>query len=692
MTAAKTNKSIQQFQQFFEGASDASLIIKDGVYIDCNLAALTITGFPDKSSILNATPEDIAPPLQPDGKPSSEKAAEMLDIALAQGAHHFKWDKLRFDGSSVVLDVTLTPIEFGGEQYIHVLWHDPSGQIARRETESMKQLVEKMGDAHLILKKGVYIECNQAAVDLLGYPDKNSLLKLGRENFYPEFQPDGKKSGEKAVEMISKTREEGSFSFEWMYKKYDGSPIPAMLMMTFAFVDGEEILHIIWRDITEKKAADAKIAKLAYEDDLTELANRRNLVERLEHVLAIYKRTHYIGALLFIDLDYFKKINDTMGHNVGDKLLQQVAKRLTSAVRIGDTVSRFGGDEFVLMLEDLDINAVDAAKKAEVACEKIMAVLSLPYLLNGNEVFISASTGVSMFSEDSVAKDLLQQSDIAMYQAKSAGRNTIRFFDPLMQEAINERANVEELIKNGLSNNLFELHYQTQVDHKDCVLGVEALIRLKHPEEGYIPPMQYIPAAEDTGLIIPIGKWVLNTACQQLKSWECESNTANLTIAVNVSPLEFKEEGFVINVLNAIRENDINPKLLKLELTETMLVDDIEGVITKMNLLKENGVQFSMDDFGTGYSSLQYLRQLPLNQLKIDQSFVRDLEHDEQDRSIVKTIIAMGHGLGLDVIAEGVENTQQQEMLLEYGCTNYQGYLFAKPLPINELEKNLLAT
>jgi len=941
MPTAKINESIHAFQQFFENVSDASLIIKDGVYIDCNPAALAITGFPDKSSILNAKPADIAPPLQPDGTPSSKKAEEMLRLALKKGKHNFEWDKLRFDGSSILLNVTLTPIELGGEQYVHALWCDRLEQSTKHQTESMNQFIEKMGDAHLVLKNGVYIECNQAAVDMLGYPNKQSLLQLKRPHFYPELQPDGRNSIEKAMEVIEKTRQKGSYAFEWTYKKRDGALLPTMLMMTFAIVDDEEVLHIVWRDmssqieahsdsikkllsrigdasllikdnmyvdcnqaavdilsypnkqallnvhpikispvtqpdgrdsvekaneimakgyetsssyfewehlkydgtpilvevlltpvkinnegmihviwrditaikrqqyelqeseqkykalfedsgdamlliegetfvdcndatvdmlgynckeeilnthpselspliqsdgsdsfekanemikaafdngshrfewdhlrkngntfpvevlltaisiddrqllhivwrdITDKKIAESEIKKLAYEDTLTGLPNRRTLIERLSHVLDIYKRTHYKGALLFIDLDHFKNINDTLGHHEGDQLLQQVARRLVSTVRAGDTVARFGGDEFVVLLEDLEKESMQAASNAEIACEKILLTLNKPYPLKGKDHHISASIGVSMFTEESLLTELLQQSDIAMYQAKASGRNAVKFFDPKMQQAIDERAKTEQLIKDALSNNFFELHYQVQVNCHGKALGVEALLRLKHPDKGYIPPMHYIPVAEETGLILHVGNFVLETACKQLKKWESNSHTNKLSIAINVSPLEFKEHSFVMNVLASIQNHNINPSLLKLELTETMLVDNIDAIIDKMNILKENGVQFSMDDFGTGYSSLQYLRRLPIDQLKIDQSFVRDLEHDEQDCSIVKTIIVMGHALKLDVIAEGVENTQQQDMLLKFGCSNYQGYLFSKPLPIDEFEKLL---
>jgi len=805
---------VETIQKLFEKISDASLIVKGNTYIDCNAAALNLAGYPNKAAFLKIKPGTLSPTYQANGQLSSEKAEEMIAKALSKGTQSFAWRLLRYDNTTVDIDVTLTRFTVGTENYLHFIWHDSSSYVIKRQTESMNQFIEKMGDAHLILKNGVYIECNQAAVDLLGYPNKESILQLGREHFYPKFQPDGQESEKKALEMIQKTRVDGSYAFEWTYKKSDGSPLPAMLMMTFSIVNDEEILHlvwrdispqleaqsdsikellgrmgdasllikdnmyvdcnqaaadilgypsreallnihpikispktqpdgrdsiekanevmakgydesssyfewthlkydgtpilievlltpvrihnedmihVIWRDITEKKKAQEQINKLAYEDDLTGLANRRTLVEQLQHVLILYRRTHYIGALLFIDLDYFKNINDTMGHNAGDELLRQVSKRLNSAARIGDTVSRFGGDEFVIMLEELDKDPIHAAKKAELACEKILSELSIPYQLKNKEVVISASIGVSMFSEGSLVKDLLRQSDIAMYQAKSAGRNRARFFDPLMQKAIDERVDTENRLNKALEKDQFELHYQPQVNENNKPLGVEALLRLKDPERGYIPPMEYIPIAEETGIIIHIGRWVLDTACQQLKSWETNPLTANLSIAINVSPLEFKEDAFILNVLRAIRRNNINPSLLKLELTETMLVDNVDGVISTMNILKENGVQFSMDDFGTGYSSLQYLRQLPLNQLKIDQSFVRDLEHDEQDRSIVKTIIAMGNGLGLDVIAEGVENTQQKDILFGYGCSSYQGYLFAKPLPIAKLEEQLLA-
>jgi len=675
---------------------DASLLIKGEKYVDCNQAAVDILGYPDKQSLLNIHPIKISPAIQPDGRDSIEKANEIMAKGHRESSTYFEWMHLRYDGSPILVEVLLTPVKINDEDMVHVIWRDITDikrqQQELKESEQVyKALFSDSGDAMLILEGEEFTDCNDAAIEMLGYDNKEEVINAHPSELSPPIQPDERSSFEKANAMIAIAFKQGTHRFEWDHLRKNGEVFPVEVLLTSINIDDRQILHIVWRDITGKKAAEAEIKKLAYEDTLTSLPNRRTLVKQLMHVLEIYKQTHYKGALLFIDLDHFKNINDTLGHQIGDELLRQVAKRLKTAVGLVGTVARFGGDEFVVMLEDLDKDAIKAASKAETACEKLLSDLNQSYELKGKQRHVTASIGVSMFSEDSLIADLLQQSDIAMYQAKAAGRNVIRFFDPKMQQAIDERANIEQLINDALSNNLFELHYQLQVNEKGKPLGVEALLRLRYPEQGYVPPMEYIPIAEDTGLILHIGNFVLETACKQLKRWEGNPDTEALTIAINVSPLEFKAHSFVMNVLAAIRNHNINPSLLKLELTETMMVDDIDDVIEKMNLLKTNGIQFSMDDFGTGYSSLQYLRQLPLNQLKIDQSFVRDLEHDKQDRSIVKTIIAMGHGLGLDVIAEGVENTQQQDMLMKYGCFNYQGYLFAKPLPVDEVEKLLLA-
>lgn len=688
MKAGSLSKEAKNLHRLFDGISDASLLMKDGVYVACNQAAVDLLGYPNKESLLNLDRNKFYPPLQPDGADSFVKGLEVIELARQNGTHSCDWTYLKFDGTPIHTALMMAMSVVGGKEILHIVLRDLTERI-EKQSDSVMQLLNKLGEASLIIKGHEYIDCNQAAADLLGYPDKKSLLNIHPIKISPEMQPDGQSSVKKANAIMDKGALTSSTYFEWTHLKRDGTPIVVDVMVTPVTINDEEMVHVIWRDLTEKKAMEAKVERLAYEDDLTGLANRRMLLERLSHVLSIYKRTNYKGALLFIDLDHFKTINDTLGHGIGDELLQQVARRLLACMRQGDTVSRFGGDEFVVMLEDLDTNNLSAANKAEFVCEKLLADLATPYDLNGKEVVVNASIGVTMFSKNHKPKDLFKQSDIAMYQAKAAGRNAIRFFDPEMQHAVDKRAEIEEQIKEGLSNDQFELHYQLQVDANGSALGVEALLRLNNPEKGYIPPMQYIPVAEETRLILHIGNWVLETACAQLKQWESDEKTQRLTIAVNVSAMEFKEHSFVNNVLIAIRHHEINASLLKLELTETMLVEDIDSIIAKMTQLKRAGVQFSLDDFGTGYSSLQYLKQLPLNQLKIDQSFVRDLEDDPQDRSIVQTIIVMAKGLELDVIAEGVENKQQLEMLSDFGCENYQGYFFAKPVPVDELERLL---
>ncbi|MDE2260548.1 MAG: EAL domain-containing protein [Betaproteobacteria bacterium] len=440
-------------------------------------------------------------------------------------------------------------------------------------------------------------------------------------------------------------------------------------------------------DITEWKEAQDKIHSLAFYDPLTGLPNRRLLSDRLQKALASCARNGLVGAILFIDLDNFKTINDTLGHALGDSLLQQVAGRLTSTLREEDTVARIGGDEFVIMLEYLNEDEPVAANQAESIGEKILATLSQPYQVASHECRSTCSIGITLFNDRQQSTDeLLKQADIAMYQAKKAGRNTLRFFDPQMQDAVTARAAIENELRKALENQRFRLYYQIQVDSFLQPVGAEALIRWNHPDRGLVFPAQFITLAEETGLILPIGQWVLETACAQLKTWQQEEHTRGLVLAVNVSARQFRQVDFVSQVQATVQRHAINPRLLKLELTESTLLENVEDTIATMNALKEIGVRFTLDDFGTGYSSLQYLKRLPLHQIKIDQSFVRDLAADSGDRAIVRTIITMAKSMNLEVIAEGVETEEQLQLLLNMGCTHYQGYLFGKPVPVDQFE------
>ncbi|MDD2881435.1 MAG: EAL domain-containing protein [Rhodoferax sp.] len=444
----------------------------------------------------------------------------------------------------------------------------------------------------------------------------------------------------------------------------------------------------IARDITTRKAAEDQIQSLAFSDPLTGLPNRRLLIDRLKHALAATTRHQRQGALLLIDLDDFKTLNDTLGHDQGDLLLQQVASRLRACVRQSDTVARLGGDEFVILLEDLSQVNQEVATQAKAMGEKVIAALNQPYQLDGSSHHSTASIGVTMFDGNHMenTEEPLKQAELAMYQAKAAGRNTLRFFDPQMQAVVSARAVLESGLREALVQHQFLLYYQAQVNSEHQITGVEALVRWYDPRRGMVSPAEFIPLAEETGLILPLGQWVLDTACTQLARWASQVTMAQLTVAVNVSARQFNQIDFVDQVLDTLKRTGANPHRLKLELTESMLVSDIEEVIAKMSALKGRGVGFSLDDFGTGYSSLAYLKRLPLDQLKIDQGFVRDILLDPNDAAIAKMVIALAESMGLAAIAEGVETQAQRDFLASLGCHAYQGYLFSKPLPLEEFE------
>jgi diguanylate cyclase (GGDEF)-like protein len=451
----------------------------------------------------------------------------------------------------------------------------------------------------------------------------------------------------------------------------------------------EQIVGRVWsfRDVTERERTHAEIHRLAFHDALTMLPNRRLLTDRLQHALAAGARSGHCGAVLLIDLDNFKTLNDTLGHDKGDLLLQQVAQRLVACVRAGDTVARLGGDEFVVILEGLSEDPVEAATQAETAGEKVLATLNQPYLLVGHENRSTPSMGIALFgSQLTSIEELLKQADLAMYQSKTAGRNTLRFFDPKMQALVAERAALEVELRTAVRQQQFILHYQPQAIGAGRLTGAEALVRWQHPQRGLVSPAEFIPLAEETGLILPLGLWVLETACAQLAQWADLPNTAHLSLAVNVSADQLHQVDFVDQVLTVLARTGASPQRLKLELTESLLVSNVENTIAKMAALKAHGVGFSMDDFGTGYSSLSSLKRLPLGQLKIDQGFIRGILIDPNDAAIAKMVIALAGSMGLTVIAEGVELEAQRDFLAGLGCHAYQGYLFSRPLPLHEFE------
>jgi diguanylate cyclase (GGDEF)-like protein/PAS domain S-box-containing protein len=480
----------------------------------------------------------------------------------------------------------------------------------------------------------------------------------------------------------------GGWQGEIWDRRKNGEIYPKWL--TISSVKGEDgvVSHYIGthHDITERKLAEEKIAELAFFDPLTHLPNRTLLLDRLGQTITGSSRKGTFGALLFIDLDQFKTLNDTLGHDTGDLLLQQVAVRLNRCVRGGDTVARLGGDEFVVVLDNLGETADDAATHTKALGEKILIALGQTYLLGRLEHRLTASIGATLFlGQQTTVEELLKQADMAMYKAKETGRNALRFFDPAMQIIVLERASLEKNLRLALHEQQFVLHYQAQIEGTR-VIGAEALVRWMHPERGLMPPNYFIPLAEDTGLILPLGRWVLETACSQLACWAQTTALAHLELAVNISANQLQQADFVEQVKSVLTLTGANPRKLKLELTESLLVDDIEDAITKMAALKAMGVGFSLDDFGTGYSSLSYLKRLPLDQLKIDRSFVDHILVDANDAAIAKMVIALAESLNLTVLAEGVEVDAQRVFLAELGCNLYQGYFFSRPLALQAFE------
>ena len=481
----------------------------------------------------------------------------------------------------------------------------------------------------------------------------------------------------------------GKWSGEIWDRRKNGEIYPKYMTITAVHDNCFQVTHYvsISSDISQRKQSEQEIHQLAFYDPLTMLPNRRLLLDRLHQAMAVSMRSGRHGALLFLDLDHFKTINDTQGHATGDLLLIEVARRLQSCVREGDSVARLGGDEFVVVLEELSHQMDEAATQTELVAEKIRNALGQPYLLEEYECHTTPSIGISLFRGhlDSM-EDLLKHADVAMYQAKTAGRNVIRFFDPQMQMTLDTRIGLEADLRRALARQQFRLYYQVQVDGRGKATGAEVLLRWEHPERGLVSPAQFIPLTEETGLIVPIGLWVLETACTQLNAWQHDALTCDLTLAVNVSARQFRQADFVAQVQQVLLESGAKPSHLKLELTESTVLENVEDTIAKMRELKLLGISFSMDDFGTGYSSLQYLKRLPLDQIKIDRSFVLDISSDPNDAAIVQAIIAMTQALGLNVIAEGVETEAQRDFLDKHGCHAFQGYLYSKPVPLEQFE------
>ena len=559
---------------------------------------------------------------------------------------------------------------------ITALWHKRKkveGQLAKSEAY-FKAVLHQSSECMLLANlQGQILDSNSETCRLLGY-DTDSLLQLTIDKI------DAEQTSEWLQNWASESPDTAK-TFETEYTRSNQQRFPVEVRGNIIMLDGEAHFLASFRDITQRKKDQERVQFLAYYDALTSLPNRRLLNDNLSNAIKVAQQQGHVGALLFIDLDRFKAINDSMGHHTGDALLVEVAKRITSELQDKDTVARIGGDEFVILLPKLGIHIEEAQQQGAQLANTLLKKLSQAFYLNQAELFISASIGISLFpAEQPDELPLLQQADTAMYEAKASGRNGYRFYRPEMQQQLAQRLMMEKALQQAMKEDEFYLLYQPQVDTQGNIIGTEALLRWHNEVLGNVSPYEFIPIAEEIGLIDELGRWVLDTACAQLKQWQDQGLPATfVSMAVNISPYQFSKEGFVQDVMQVIEEHQILPSLLDLEITEGMLVENIAAVAEKMCQLKERGVRFSIDDFGTGYSSLRYLQHFPLTRLKIDQSFVRDISADSSSHVIINTIISMANHMKFSVLAEGVETLEERDILASIGCHRYQGYYFSRP-------------
>ncbi len=675
------------YRALFELSPIGVAFSSDGLTLDGNSVFLHMFGYEDINELRNRPLTELIAPQQ------REKIWERIKLrALGLPLEStYETVGLRKNGSQFPFLVSAKRVDTqeGTRTFTYFvdLTEQKHNEQALRTSNEMLKTVLETAPLRIFWKDTAlrYLGCNSAFAHDAGMNHPNELL--GRDDYQMGWREQAElyRDDDRRVMFDDKAK----LNYEEPQTTPDGQQIWLRTSKVPLHDAAGTVIGLlgVYDDITDQKRAEAQIHQLAYFDSLTGLPNRRLLQDRLQQAMTASARSRHFGAVLFLDLDDFKILNDTKGHAIGDKLLIEVGVRLNSCVRDGDTVARLGGDEFVVILENLSGVPTEAATQAELVAEKIRSALSERYQLEELEVRTTPSVGIVLFQDHYDSLDaLLKHADTAMYQAKQAGRNTIRFYDPKMQAELEARLTLVDDLRGAIELDQLQLFFQKQVDSAGRTMGAEVLLRWIHPNRGMVAPGEFIVLAEETGIIIPIGLWVLRSACTQLKRWQSLSVLRDLTLAVNVSAKQFRKADFVDQVRNVLFETGAKPSHLKLELTESTVLENVEDTIAKMRELKLLGISFSMDDFGTGYSSLQYLKRLPLDQIKIDQSFVRDITTDPNDAAIVQTIIAMTEAMGLNVIAEGVETKAQQDFLEQRGCHDFQGYYFGRPVPLSQFE------
>ncbi len=672
-----------RFQKLFEDAEAMSIqgYLADGTVVYWNRASEHIYGY----SAAEAMGGNLLDLIIPDDMRAAVQGAVRWMFENGQGIPPSRMNLRHKQGHLVPVYSSHTVVSIDGQAPVMFCMDADMSALAKAEEELRIAATAFDAQQGMLItdRLGVILRVNPSFTLTTGYTEAEAVGQS------PRLLSSDRHPAEFWAAMWQSLHTVGSWQAEVWNKRKNGE-IYADWVIINAVRDAQgDVTHFVGTltDISQRKAAEGKIIRLAFYDPLTNLPNRRLMQDRLHQAISASQRNQSCGALLCLDLDNFKLLNDSVGHDVGDLLLQKIAQRLTENIRDCDTAARFGGDTFLIMLEDLGADPVLAAAKAELIAQKMLQLLRQPYPLPDQNYEGSVSMGITLFgAQEDTADTLIKHVELAMYQAKAAGRNTLRFFDPQMQAVVSARAALELSLRGALGQNQFLLHYQAQVDQDGQVIGVEALLRWQDPRRGLVPPAEFIPLAEETGLIMPLGLWVLETACQQLVLWADRAELAHLSVAVNVSALQFRQSDFAEQVLAVLARTGARADRLKLELTESLLVSNVDDVVAKMKVLKASGVGFSLDDFGTGYSSLSYLKRLPLDQLKIDQGFVRNLLLDADDAAIAKMIIALADSLDLEVIAEGVETAAQLEYLAGLGCRRFQGYLFSQALPVQSFE------
>ncbi|MET0029592.1 MAG: EAL domain-containing protein [Candidatus Thiodiazotropha sp.] len=686
----------EKYRRLFELSEDPMVLILEHRIAMANRAAAKSLGFDQESELIGRTPEEFAPKKQPDGTTSDKKLAGLLATATQLGYHRFEWEYLRSDGTPVEAEASLTCIPYEGQDALYVIWRDVT-EIKRIQNELQRQSAYLNG----ILSSSERVAIiatdpesniryyNHTAENLFGIPSQQAigvnLLQIHRSQDVDQTR---NQMG------LDKAIEEGEYRFNMQLKKSDGEHhIDARVSPIYRDNHQFAGYMLMCEDVTEQRRASELIAYQASYDALTDLPNRRMFLDQLHQAVARTRRHDHKGAVLFFDLDNFKNINDSLGHTIGDGLLRQVAQRMRDAVREEDTVARLGGDEFVILMPELSKNPKESASEVHMVADKVRTEMTRPYAVNNHELHVTTSIGIAIFpASQDTPDDILRQADTAMYRAKESGRNAVRFFLPSMQRAADERLNTLNELRRSIPRKELRVFYQAQFDNNVQLKGIEALIRWNHPVRGLVMPGSFIPQAEESSLILDIGDWILHEALTQYKAWRASyPEVLKGRISVNVSALQFRQQDFIHRVERALGNTGADPGWLTLEMTESMLLADVDDTVEKIDHLKQLGVRFSIDDFGTGYSSLAYLKRLPVDEIKIDRSFVRDVIDDPNDATLVETVLTLVNHIGLEVIAEGVENQAIFDFLKQRGCHLYQGFYFSRPCDVENFEQQHLA-